>query len=63
MSYWRGIQAVCGSPGRETHKLLAVARTGRIGRFKIPKKVIVTNAIPRTPTGKILKRVLREQFN
>jgi fatty-acyl-CoA synthase len=36
---------------------------GRIGRFKIPKQVIVTDAIPRTPTGKILKRVLREQFN
>lgn len=36
---------------------------GKIGRFKIPKAVIFTDAIPRTPTGKILKRVLREQFN
>jgi len=36
---------------------------GKIGRFKIPKKVIFTDAIPRTPTGKILKRLLREQFN
>jgi acyl-CoA synthetase (AMP-forming)/AMP-acid ligase II len=35
---------------------------GRIARFKIPKKVVFTEAIPRTPTGKILKRVLREQF-
>jgi len=34
---------------------------GRIGRFKIPKKVVFADAIPRTPTGKILKRILREQ--
>jgi len=36
---------------------------GRIGRFKIPKKVVFTDSLPRTPTGKILKRVLRDQFN
>jgi fatty-acyl-CoA synthase len=36
---------------------------GRIGKFKIPKKVVFTDSIPRTPTGKILKRLLREQFN
>jgi len=36
---------------------------GKIGRFKIPKKVVFIDAIPRTPTGKILKRLLREQFN
>jgi acyl-CoA synthetase (AMP-forming)/AMP-acid ligase II len=35
---------------------------GRIGKFKIPKKVVFTDAIPRTPTGKILKRVLRETY-
>ena len=36
---------------------------GRIGRFKIPKKVVFADSIPRTPTGKILKRILREQYN
>ncbi|MCK5740001.1 AMP-binding protein, partial [bacterium] len=35
----------------------------KIARFKIPKKIDFTNQIPRTPTGKILKRILREQFN
>jgi len=35
---------------------------GKIGKFKIPKKVIFTDAIPRTPTGKILKRVLRDEY-
>jgi len=36
---------------------------GKIGRFKIPKSVVITDAIPRTPTGKILKTELRKQFN
>ncbi len=35
----------------------------QMGKFKIPKSVIITDDIPRTPTGKILKRVLREQYN
>jgi acyl-CoA synthetase (AMP-forming)/AMP-acid ligase II len=35
---------------------------GKIGRFKIPKSVVFTDSLPRTPTGKILKRVLREQY-
>jgi len=36
---------------------------GKIGRFKIPKSVVFTDAIPRTPTGKILKTELRKRFN
>jgi fatty-acyl-CoA synthase len=36
---------------------------GKMAKFKIPKKVAVTDMIPRTPTGKILKRILRERFN
>ena len=36
---------------------------GKIGRFKIPKSVVITDAIPRTPTGKILKTELRKLFN
>lgn len=36
---------------------------GKIGKFKIPKKVVFTDQVPRTPTGKILKRILRDQFN
>lgn len=35
---------------------------GRIARYKIPKSVEFIEEIPRNPTGKILKRVLREQF-
>jgi acyl-CoA synthetase (AMP-forming)/AMP-acid ligase II len=36
--------------------------TGKLARYKLPKLVHFTAAIPRTPTGKALKRVLREQF-
>jgi acyl-CoA synthetase (AMP-forming)/AMP-acid ligase II len=36
---------------------------GKIGRFKIPKRVVFIDSIPRSPTGKILKRILREHFN
>jgi O-succinylbenzoate-CoA ligase len=35
----------------------------RLARYKLPKKVIFAEAIPHNPTGKILKRVLREQYS
>jgi len=49
--------------GTLTEKELIEWCQGRIGRFKIPKAVVFTDTIPRTPTGKILKRELREKFN
>ena len=36
---------------------------GNIGKFKIPKSVVFAPELPRTTTGKILKRVLRDEFN
>jgi len=35
---------------------------GKLARFKRPRDVEFTDVIPRNPTGKILKRILREQF-
>ena len=35
---------------------------GRLAAFKMPKAVRFVDEIPRNPSGKILKRVLREQF-
>ena len=35
---------------------------GKLARFKLPKHVEFVEVIPRNPSGKILKRVLREQF-
>ncbi len=55
---------VVPKPGEElTAEGLIEWCQGEMAKFKIPKSVIVTDAIPRTPTGKILKRVLREQYN
>jgi len=34
----------------------------RLARYKLPKKVLRVDAIPRNPAGKILKRKLREQY-
>jgi O-succinylbenzoate-CoA ligase len=35
----------------------------RLARYKLPKKVIFAEAIPHNPTGKVLKRVLRDQYS
>ena len=35
---------------------------GKLAGFKQPKAAVFINEIPRNPSGKILKRVLREQF-
>jgi len=36
---------------------------GKLARFKQPKTVEFVDVIPRNPTGKVLKRVLRDQFD
>ncbi|NRA01524.1 MAG: long-chain-fatty-acid--CoA ligase [Myxococcales bacterium] len=36
--------------------------SGKLARFKLPKTVEFVDEIPRNPSGKILKRLLREQF-
>ena len=33
-----------------------------LAKFKIPQSVVFVKELPRTATGKVLKRVLREQF-
>jgi acyl-CoA synthetase (AMP-forming)/AMP-acid ligase II len=35
---------------------------GKLARYKLPKGVAFIDIIPRNPSGKVLKRVLREQF-
>jgi acyl-CoA synthetase (AMP-forming)/AMP-acid ligase II len=35
---------------------------GKLARFKLPKGVAFVAELPRNQTGKVLKRVLREQF-
>jgi len=33
-----------------------------LGMYKLPREVVFMDAIPRTPTGKILKKVLRKDY-
>ena len=50
-------------PGAEVTpaELIAWARE-RIAGYKLPKSVDFVDALPRNPTGKILKRELREPY-
>jgi acyl-coenzyme A synthetase/AMP-(fatty) acid ligase len=34
---------------------------GRLANYKVPGEVEFVDAIPKTPSGKILRRVLKEQ--
>jgi len=35
---------------------------GKLARYKMPKQVEFVDELPRNPQGKILKRVLRDQY-
>ena len=35
---------------------------GKLARYKLPKELRLVEALPRNPTGKILKRVLRDTY-
>jgi fatty-acyl-CoA synthase len=43
-------------------ELLTYART-RLAGYKVPKQIHMMPEFPKNPTGKVLKRVLREQLN
>ena len=56
--------AICApSPGETVtaEEVIAFCR-GKLASFKLPRVVEFPDSIPRNPPGKILKRVLREQF-
>jgi acyl-CoA synthetase (AMP-forming)/AMP-acid ligase II len=56
--------AICAPRPGETvspEEVISFCR-GKLAGYKVPRVVEFTDAIPRNPTGKILKRVLREQF-
>jgi len=51
---------VSGSQEPDVEELQEFARE-RLARFKVPKRIIVLDELPKTGTGKIQKFVLREQ--
>jgi acyl-CoA synthetase (AMP-forming)/AMP-acid ligase II len=34
----------------------------RLANYKVPRRVAFVGALPRTPSGKVLKTALREEF-
>jgi acyl-CoA synthetase (AMP-forming)/AMP-acid ligase II len=47
--------------GATEAEIIAFCR-GKLGGFELPRSVDFVDALPRTPTGKVLKRVLREPY-
>ena len=46
-----------------TYEDLKAFCEGRLARYKVPKSMAVTDILPRNAAGKVLKRVLRDQFS
>jgi fatty-acyl-CoA synthase len=51
---------VIGRPGLTAEDLIEHARA-RLGKFKLPKEIYLVEEFPTNPSGKVLKRTLREQ--
>ncbi|WP_433605632.1 class I adenylate-forming enzyme family protein [Dactylosporangium sp. CA-139114] len=50
---------VIGRPGLTPEALIAHARE-RLGKFKVPKEIYLVEEFPTNPSGKVLKRTLRD---
>ena len=53
---------VVGDEAQASEEAIISHCAEKLSRYKLPKKVVFIEAIPRNPAGKVLKRVLREQF-
>jgi fatty-acyl-CoA synthase len=63
--YWSEVvtAVVVPAPGQDLTEagVIAFCKENMAG-YKVPKKVIVLDALPRNPSGKILKKELRDRF-
>ncbi len=58
-----GLAVVALKPGTTLDQVaVQVHCESRLARFKIPQQLAIVEALPRNATGKVLKRVLRDQF-
>ncbi len=56
------VAVLVARPGASPDPLALIAELkGRIANFKVPKRVLVVDALPRNAMGKVQKNVLREQ--
>jgi malonyl-CoA/methylmalonyl-CoA synthetase len=61
--FGEGVTAVCTlKPGAELNEAQVLSQlSGRLAKYKQPKRVIFVDALPRNTMGKVQKAVLREQ--
>ena len=53
---------VTSDPGFDFDTMAARVRAGGLAAFKIPERLEIRAALPRTPTGKIRKDALRDEI-
>ena len=59
----RPVAVLVLKPGASlSHDALREHCRGRLAGFKVPKEMILRTQLPRNPSGKILKRVLRDEI-
>ena len=51
-----------GGDDKEEEERIKKGLEGKIAKFKIPEKIIIAKAIPKTATGKIQRRHVRDAF-
>ncbi|HXV92026.1 MAG TPA: AMP-binding protein, partial [Pseudonocardia sp.] len=49
-------------PGPELERELIAFARERIAHFKVPRRIEFSDDLPRTPTGKLVKQVLRDRY-
>ena len=54
---------IVAKPGHTLNeKEVIAACSAKLAHFKVPKRVILTDALPKNPSGKLLKRELRQHY-
>jgi malonyl-CoA/methylmalonyl-CoA synthetase len=46
-----------------SEKEILAALQGRIAKFKLPKRIVIVDDLPRNAIGKVQKNLLRERFS
>ncbi|MFC3994603.1 fatty acyl-CoA synthetase [Nocardiopsis sediminis] len=61
-TWGEAVTAVAVLKGEATEEELIEFARGRLAGFKVPKRVLLVDELPRNGSGKLLKRLLRERF-